>query len=78
MNLYARASDAKATYVYGMPGGKPRLQVPYGTVFPVAGERVMCAWDRTWYFPVQVGSTIMWASEAGFSIVRKVDPSAKA
>lgn len=71
MKLYARASSAKGSFLYGMPGGRAtHHRVPYGGMLLIAGNRVRCRWDGNVYFPVQFGSEILWASEAGFSIMR--------
>jgi hypothetical protein len=69
--IVARAADAKnSAQLYRMPGGTPMMGVPFGTRLLVAGERLWCPRDQTWYFPVQVNTKdailVLWASEAGF------------
>ncbi len=74
--LLARVSDAKGAYLFGGPGGKPLGMVPYGTYLRVASDQCWDARTGLHYFAVQLPDppggigAIVWASEAGFSIVK--------
>jgi hypothetical protein len=73
VKLYMRVADAKGATIYGMPGGRVAMsRVPFGTLFLLAGDGMFYVPEGIWYFPVQVGMTILWASERGFGIVKKV------
>ncbi len=67
--LVARVSDAKGASVFGMPGGRVLGRLPYGMTVPLAGEGMRIR-GVVW-FPVQVDMTIVWASEAGFAILKE-------
>lgn len=73
IKLYMRVADAKGASIFGMPGGRVVMSdIPFGTLFPLAGDGMFYVPEGIWYFPVQVGMTILWASEQGFGIVKKV------
>lgn len=70
MKLLAKVADLKGANVYGMPEGRVLGQLPFGMTIPLAGAGVR--YRGTVWFPVQVDMTIMWASEKGFAIIRKL------